>query len=221
MRQIAVVVEGQTEEAFVSEVLAPYLWDFETHITPIVVETARAASGKKFTGGGKWAHYERDLQNLLGESHWDLVTTLIDFYAYPADAPGHSCAAPHVPRDCAGARQAAMGDWFDDRRFVPFVMLHEFETLVIASAIGRSAVLGSSGVAVALQGEAVPFGDDVELINDSPETAPSKRVARLWPGYAKVTDGVAVVGEAGLDAVLGVCPHFADWVAILRGDDLN
>jgi hypothetical protein len=221
LRQVAVVVEGQTEEAFVSEVLAPYLWGFDTHITPIVVETARAASGKKYKGGGPWVNYERDLRKLLGESHWAVVTTMIDFYAYPSDAPGAACVFPHAPRTCVEDRESAMKVLFDDGRFVPFVVLHEFETFVIASSIGRPMVLGSADVATALQSEAAHFNDDVEMINDSPETAPSKRVARLWPQYAKVTDGVAVVGEAGLDAVLDVCPHFADWVAILRGDGLG
>jgi hypothetical protein len=212
-RQIAVVVEGQTESAFVSELLAPYLQTFGAYITPVIVKTSRLADGTTFKGGGMvWKHYENDLRRLLRASHYRCVSILVDFYAYPRNAPGADCCQrPHQPRRCADLRIQAMAQTIGDQRFVPHVVLHEFETWVIAGALGTSHVLGDAGVAMRLQEEARTVGDDVELLNDSKVTAPSKRVIRCWPDYDKVTDGIEVIREAGLEKVSDRCPGLRSW----------
>ena len=54
-------------------------------------------------------------------------------------------------------------------------------------------------------------------MDDGPETAPSKRLQRLFPTYDKVVDGPAVIAAAGLDAVLEQCPHARAWLESLTG----
>lgn len=61
MRRIAIVVEGQTEAAFVTQVLGPYLGR-DIVVTPIVVITKRSASGAH-RGGGSWRGYRDTLIN--------------------------------------------------------------------------------------------------------------------------------------------------------------
>ncbi|GAB3069400.1 DUF4276 family protein [Nocardioides zeae] len=212
MRQVAVVVEGQTEEAFVKQVLAPHLLGRGVVVVPVVVATSRAASGAKHKGGGAWQHYRKDLLRLLAEPHWSTVTTMIDFYAYPADGPEVPADVGTEPRARCASLCAAMADDIDHRRFLPFVVLHEFEMLVFAAAVGRATVLGDVEVAAALQAVVAAYGGDVELIDDGPSTAPSKRLAALWPGYQKITDGVPALEEVGLPAVLAHCRSFAAWV---------
>lgn len=217
IRQVAVLVEGQTESAFVANVLAPWMQDFGVYVTPVIVKTSRLADGKTFKGGGSdWKHYERDLRRLLGSSQFRWVSILVDFYAYPGNGPAAQCChGSHEPRRCGEARTQAMREVITDRRFVPHVVLHEFETWVFAAAMGASHLLGDSQVARSLQVEAETVGGDVELLNDSPQTAPSKRVLRCWPEYDKATDGIEVIREAGLEAVMDRCPGLKSWVAQL------
>ena len=60
MDEIAVVVEGQTEEAFVNQIVAAHLRPFDVYIQPVIVATARAASGMKYKGGGNtWQYFRR------------------------------------------------------------------------------------------------------------------------------------------------------------------
>lgn len=66
-----------------------------------------------------------------------------------------------------------MADAIANHRFVPHVVLHEFETWVIAAAMDTAAVLGDATVAKRLGAEAATVAGDVELLNDSPQTAPS------------------------------------------------
>ena len=88
IRQVALLVEGQTESAFVSNVLAPWLVAANVYVTPVIVKTSRSADGTTFKGGGSdWRHYERDLRLLLAAKQYRWVSILVDFYAYPRNAP--------------------------------------------------------------------------------------------------------------------------------------
>ena len=55
-----------------------------------------------------------------------------------------------------------------------------------------------------------------EDINDSPDTAPSKRILDLYRGYRKPLMGSIAMQEIGLDTVRGVCPLFDRWVEALE-----
>jgi len=56
----------------------------------------------------------------------------------------------------------------------------------------------------------------LEEINDSPVTAPSKRVEALVPGYEKPLLGVLAVLEIGLSRIREECPHFDGWLTQLE-----
>ncbi len=58
--------------------------------------------------------------------------------------------------------------------------------------------------------------DSPEEINDSQQTAPSKRIVGLNPGYAKVSDGVRISQKIGLTVMRAQCPHFNEWIGKLE-----
>ncbi|GAA4265202.1 DUF4276 family protein [Frondihabitans peucedani] len=213
--QIAILVEGQTEEAFVKLVLQPFIGFDVAYLTPIVVHTSRTANGTAFRGGGSWRHYETQLKGLLGQSHWHLVTTMIDFYGYPSDGPACSCDGNHRQPACVDEREKGMKDALsNDKRFRPFVALHEFETLVIAAGSTQTLVLDEAGAAETFRELVAEYNGDAELINNGPTTAPSKRVLAAIPDYRKVRDAVEVL-EHSLPAGLTHTPRFRMWVEAL------
>ena len=55
-----------------------------------------------------------------------------------------------------------------------------------------------------------------EEINDSPVTAPSKRVEALVPGYEGPLLGVLAVLEIGLPHIREQCPQFDGWLKQLE-----
>jgi len=55
-----------------------------------------------------------------------------------------------------------------------------------------------------------------ELINDGPDTAPSKRILKEIPEYDKVGAGVLVAEKIGLEILRKKCNHFAEWLACLE-----
>ncbi|MFN7201291.1 MAG: DUF4276 family protein [Aphanizomenon sp.] len=57
-----------------------------------------------------------------------------------------------------------------------------------------------------------------ELINDSRETAPSKRIIAQFPDYerAKSTVGSLLAESIGLEVIRNKCPHFNSWLLRLE-----
>ena len=51
-----------------------------------------------------------------------------------------------------------------------------------------------------------------EDINNSPETAPSKRLQLLIPHYAKIKSGTLLAKDMGIDIIMEQCPHFREWI---------
>jgi len=94
-------------------------------------------------------------------------------------------------------------------------MMHEFEALLFSNPDRFPQGIGRCDLAADLrmirQGFASP-----EDINDSVETAPSKRIEGLFPGYEKPLFGVIAAMEIGLPTMRQECPHFNNWLERLE-----
>jgi hypothetical protein len=108
-----------------------------------------------------------------------------------------------------------LGDGFDPARFIPFVMMHEFEGLLFSDCESFSRGIGRPELEDEFQAIRDQFSTPEE-INDSPITAPSKRVEGLVAGYEKPLLGTLAILEIGLDAIRSECPHFNEWLSQLE-----
>jgi hypothetical protein len=214
-RRLHLLVEGQTEELVVDQVIKPHLSSAGWLVTNSILATRRPAGGSAHRGGvTSWSKLSREITRLLNDSSLDVLTTVIDYYAFPADAPGMAtrpvgdalCKVRHVERELA----AAIGD----RRFLPHLTLHEVEAWVFAAATELGALYGDAELAARLHADAASAGGP-ELVNDGVNSAPSKRLVRYRPGYAKTVDGPLAIAELGLPALRRRCPHLDVWLARL------
>ena|SRR5215467_2219890 len=55
-----------------------------------------------------------------------------------------------------------------------------------------------------------------EDINDNVDTAPSKRLRRIYPEYQKRTDGPTIAGKIGLELIRHECRRFNEWLTKLE-----
>jgi hypothetical protein len=55
-----------------------------------------------------------------------------------------------------------------------------------------------------------------EDINDNPQTAPSKRIRKIYPSFQKPTDGVIIAKNIGINAIRKECSHFNKWLTRLE-----
>jgi len=51
-----------------------------------------------------------------------------------------------------------------------------------------------------------------EHINDSEDTAPSKRIKRILPEYSKTLNGIEIAKRIGVDRIAEECRHFKAWL---------
>lgn len=216
MRHLHILCEGQTEEMIASDVIAPCFGGADVYATWSVLKTKRPASGPAFKGGvSTWPKLERELRLLLHDTSTTVLTTLLDYYGFPPEAPGMADRPHGPPRDRVRHVESALAKAIDDARFVPHLVLHETETWVLADCGRLGDVMGNPAPAAGLE-RIVRLESGPELVNDGVDTAPSKRIMRAYPQYVKTIHGPLVIADAGLDAIRSTCPHADDWLRELE-----
>jgi len=226
MTRLLVHVEGQTEESFVNQILAPHLCvrGF-SNVGARLVGNARQRSQR---GGIRaWTTVRKDILNHLKEDSSCVVTTMVDYYGLPGTGssawPGRSKAYDFkFPNNAETVENALvtdvceqMGHDFNSERFIPYVMMHEFEGMLFSDCDKFAEGIGKPELAPKFQAIRDIFGCPEE-IDDSPETAPSKRITSLVPGYQKPLMGTLASFEIGLAAIRSACPHFRSWLERLE-----
>lgn len=222
MIRLLVVVEGQTEEAFVKEVLRPHLLThgLQRVDASLVGKVGAQKNPKSKRGGGRWSQWRKDLENHLGNLDKNLrVTTLFDLYGFPDDFPGYAeLSKIDDTKERCDRWEAQIESHFNDRRLIPYVQRHEFEALVLASLSKLNDWLETSDQLDGLaQLQSRVTNTPPEDINDDPKTAPSKRLLESIPGYNKILHGPLAVEDTGLDTIRKRCPRFNAWLRKLEG----
>ena len=219
MARLRFIVEGQTESRFVETVLAPHLAAFGVYVErPQIVCTSRdRRTGKKHVGGlSSWSKVRSEIERLL-KSERDVncrFTTMFDYYALPVDFPGFEGRESGVEDPLASVVkiEQAMGAELVSRRMIPYIQLHEFETLVLASPQQLDCEYFARRSAIdELIRQTADF-ENPELIDGGYETAPSHRILRAIPEYDKVVGGVNVVCRIGIQTLKEKCLHFRSWL---------
>lgn len=218
-RRLYITVEGQTERKFADEVLQPHLAQYSLDVRSRVVVTNRKL-GKR---GGilDFARIRDDLDRLMREDgNGDaLFTTMVDLYALPDEFPGWGEARTKTaPTERVAVLEAAFQAEMGDRRFLPYIQLHEFEALLYCDLSQLQRRIPDSDKAIAALSQEVA-GLRPEEIDEGATTAPSKRIIRHLPIYekTKVRIGAPAAAAIGLPALRVRCPHFDGWVRKLEG----
>jgi hypothetical protein len=184
------LVEGESEEAFVQEVLGPHLWSFE-------VTSAVCSMG----GAHNFQRWQRDLRRWMrSDQNADArFTSMVDLYRLPSDFPSTTPSTTD-PLQRVEHIERAIAAEIADRRFIPYVQLHEFEALLLTAPESFASVFPGRTIAVSgLRAECA--GVAPEFIDDTPERSPSKRILKHFPDYDKRA-AAPVIAQA-----IGLPPH--------------
>ena len=217
MKRVLVLAEGQTEERFIKDVLNEFFLPRGVTLIPKVVTTKRVKCGPDFKGGiTDYQKVENDLRRLLGDTGAACVTTFIDYYGLPKDFPGMSTRQSGSPQ--VRARHVEM-EWehlISHPKFHAYLMIHEFEALLFAKPEEICRAFHRPEMLQDLEEIRASF-QTPEDINDDPQTAPSKRIIEVLPGYQKTVHGPMLTKRTGLDILRRECHHFGDWLGWLEG----
>lgn len=222
--EVMVVVEGQTEQTFVRELLAPYLATRHIYLQAALL-------GKPGHKGGsvQWVRAQTDIGNFLKQRPDTYVSTMFDYFRIAPDWPGLDQVRRQqaVGRKLRAAGKAALLEeatkghaarafaaFAAERRFIPYFEMHEFEALLFSDGAILADALRVESEKIT---EITARYETPEEINDDPAGAPSKRLAALTPSYKKVVMGTMIATRIGLPKLRMACPHFDQWVNQLEG----
>ena len=214
---VVALVEGPTEQKFIKELLAPYMFDRSVFLTPIILDKP----GEK-GGDVKFARTQNDIEKHLKQRGGTWVTLMVDFYGIGGDWPGydesqrerlHSQKAEVMNAATAEAVAKQFPDHQPERRFLPYVSMHEIEALYFSEPALLAEKLDVKQKAI---DEILAACDEPEKINDNSQTAPSKRLEALSKRFKKTSTGLAIARAVGIERMRAACPIFDRWLRQLE-----
>jgi hypothetical protein len=222
--RINVLVEGPTEQTFLRDVLAPAISCGGVYLYPARI----GRSGHK-GGNIRFDRAKTDIENFLRQRHDTYVSTMFDYFRIDADWPGRAEVCKRVKsgatlkaQEKASILETAMRTAIEQtcpdvdvqRRFIPYIGMHEFEALLFSDArvLAEKADLDISAIDRIL----AEYGEPEE-INDDPRKAPSKQIMTLNSRYRKVAMGKTIAETIGIPTLRRKCGHFDEWLRKLEG----
>jgi len=210
MTRIKIFVEGQTEETFVRDVLEPSFRLQRKWLVPILAKTSSNGRG----GIVSYGKIKHQVSRLCREDRSAYVTTMIDLYGLPKDFPGRDSAPRGSCFDRACYLEQQFAQDINEQNFFPNLIVHEFEGLLFSGPEKFSEWFDEATTNKLIQvRNAFSSPED---INDSPHTAPSKRIKAVASGYQKTLHGPLISADIGLAVIRGNCIHFKEWLETLE-----
>lgn len=214
------VVEGQTEGRFVNKVLRNHFAarSIVTAARCVTTRRDRRAEHRKHRGGlSTYAQARDDIRRWARQdsSQDARFTTMFDLYGLPADFPRYADAVKASdPYARVGILETGLGEDIGDRRFIPYIQLHEFEALLFADPQKLDTQFPDSPSGIQLLVETAQKFGSPELVDDGLANAPSKRITAAIPEYRrrKASAGPIVAEKIGLPVLQSQCPHFREWL---------
>lgn len=226
MKHLYIIAEGKTEEEFVRKVLTPHLAGFGVYVACQCVHTGETKTHPIKGGLGRVPKYKpisRVLERWVkanGNREDVYYSTMLDLYAFPKDSESpyteeiRSIQDEYVKIE---RLEAAMFEKHQNPRFIPYVQLHEFETLMLTDLDHLKIMYPDRKTYIdRLKKE---IGEvNIELINGGQKTAPSKRIIIATPDYEyqKSVVGPIVAEDIGICTLKRKCRHFNEWVTRLE-----
>jgi hypothetical protein len=213
MRRVYIICEGQTEENFIKEVLAPYFDPKIVAIQPLLVD--------KKGGALSYDRVKDFILKLAKADSTAYITTMFDYYALDTNFPGHNQlnAIPDIYKKVKHLEEKFKDDInsiFSNNRFFPYIQLHEFESLLfsdINEIVKADPEWNKKAALISSLSEIVNDYPNPEEINNSPDTSPSHRLIKILnlPKYRKVLHGTAIAKNIGIENIRQKCKHFGEW----------
>lgn len=204
MIRLAIAVEGGTEEEFVKLVLAPHLRDHGVEPTPI----------KPGRRGGDISVERLAPEMVRLQGSFSFVTSLVDLYGFRRRRPSETAAQLEARIESAVGGAIAYDR--DRSRVFAYVQQYEFEGLLFSNVDAFELVPGGAPDSVGALRSIRSAFQTPEDIDDGVETAPGKRIGRVFAGYRKKLYGPLLAEEIGLATIREECPRFNAWLERLE-----
>lgn len=221
MTDVYIFAEGRTERLFIERLLCPHCSAKGVYLHATLVHGQR----NRLQGGGdvKFERIHADIAAFLKQRPDTLVATFVDFYGIKEWPNLDRARELREPADIARLLNAGAVEQMQalhpdiehiPERYIPYTAVHEFESLLMSAPVVLAKALG---VPTELVQNAIDQAGGPEYVNNSPQTAPSKRLqdwSRQGIGstYRKTVQGVTIAEAIGIPTIRSACPLFDTWL---------
>lgn len=220
MKTVIILTEGQCEETFIRDVVAPAF-----HYSDIFIESRCIPTSKTSKGGAvTFDRFMLHARNTLRQRQDTYVSTMLDLYGLDTDFPDFDTAlsCPDIYQKAEMleqglAREVIAKTACRSERFIPYIQPYEFEGLLFSDVetLSRQEPAWKSYLDKLRQIRS-EF-ETPEHINNGYETKPSKRLETcLQPSYKKTRHGPLAAKNITLSVIERECRHFHHWMEKLR-----
>lgn len=194
MVRIGISVEGSTEVRFIQMLLQPYLEKKNIFITPVSMRGNISLDRVKF-----------EVNRLMYS--FDYVSTFYDFYGFKGvkEEDTKEILENRILQSVSKTMQ---------EKLIPYIQMYEFEGLLFSSPQDMAYILQKDDIKNWAENILKKFNGNPELINNSSQTAPSKRL--MVTPYRKVTHGPDIALKIGLNGIRKKCSGFDIWLKKLE-----
>lgn len=214
MLEVKVIVEGDTEERFIKQLVAPSLRHLNIFIKP-----------ENLKGAVKFDRIKFYARNSLRKNSHVVVTTFIDLYALDTNFPEYAESKnildvyERLVR-LEKALYTAIVEYAGCRpeQFISYIQPYEYEGLLFSDVHALSTVELAWVKKLTELNKVRSAYPSPEHINDGFDTKPSQRLDKLLsaPKYHKTTHGPRIAERVTLKVIEQECPHFRQWMESLR-----
>ncbi len=173
-------------------------------------------------GDIKFARIKNEIKAFLLQQSNIYVTTFIDLYGVK-EWPGKDVSNNLNPKQKADHINKLTHDKVNEflpkinsqKRFIPYIAIHEFEAMLFSDANILADALKKEPAQIE---KVLSQCGSPEAINNSPETAPSKRLNAWTNGgkFGKTSMGIDIARKIGINKIRAKCPVFNEWLKTLE-----
>ena len=221
--EIYIVTEGQTEQTFIRDVLAPNMAMKGIYLHAMLIGNP----GHK-GGDVRFSRAQQDIEKILQQRSNTYVSTMFDYFRIDSNWPGKKELEQQINqgRNLSVTEKAQIlqkatlskikenfSQYEIEKRFIPYIGMHEFEALLFSDAeiLANEIKVPLEKINIILTDYETP-----EEINSDPLKAPSKRLIELRKGYKKVIMGKVISEAIGITTIRKQCLHFDSWLIKLE-----
>lgn len=214
----------KTELEFVNRILVPYFHSQNEFGHFQAIQIKKSGGGHGFDNIEHFKNTISPLKSKLSFNNNIIITTLLDYYGINSDkkVPNYSTHiklnnVDKIIDSLEFELKKVVEEICPNNNFIPYIQKHEIETFLFANPIA-SFKFENNKIGLAIQ-EIKNQYTDIEDINSSLHTAPSKRISKVFEEnnskYNKASDAVEMMELAGIDSILNQCTRFKKWIDLL------
>lgn len=201
MKQILFLVEGKTEKLFCEDELIKYFKQPNYFLTASIL-----------LQGGYHSLYKtvKEVNHKIKSfSHFDKVILVYDYYGlHPTFKEGMN--SKFTLSEKIEFIRNKFSKEIQAENFYFYIQVHEFEAILFSDTeelVNHFSLEKGKELEIILN----KANNNPELINDSTETAPSKRLVTLFPEFTKTIDGITLVNKIGIKKIREKCSYFNEF----------